>query len=51
MQLPVRRARRLRPIPLSAVFGAMSPNLIFAGLFFLAPVVFVLLYSFGRSAT
>jgi ABC-type spermidine/putrescine transport system permease subunit I len=47
VRLPARRARRLRPIPLSAVFGAMSPNLIFAGLFFLAPVVFVLLYSFG----
>jgi spermidine/putrescine transport system permease protein len=47
VRLPARRARRLRPIPLSAVFGAMSPNLIFAGFFFLAPVVFVLLYSFG----
>jgi ABC-type spermidine/putrescine transport system permease subunit I len=29
------------------VFGAMSLNLIFAGFLFLAPVVFVLLYSFG----
>jgi ABC-type spermidine/putrescine transport system permease subunit I len=44
---PIRRPGRLRPISLSAVFGAMSPNIIFAGFFFLAPVVFILLYSFG----
>jgi spermidine/putrescine transport system permease protein len=47
VQLRGRTARRLRPISLSAVFGALSPNLIFAGFFFLAPVVFVLLYSLG----
>ena len=42
-----RRGRRLRPIPLSAVLGALSPNLAFAAVLFIAPVVFVLLYSFG----
>ena len=47
MPTRARSARRLRPIPLPAVLGAMSPNLVFAGVLFLAPVVFVLLYSFG----
>ena len=40
-------SRQLRPIPLSVVLAAMSPNLLFGLALFAAPVVLVLLYSLG----
>jgi ABC-type spermidine/putrescine transport system permease subunit I len=47
VSISVRRVKHVRPIRLPIVLGAMSPNLVFAAVLFVLPVVFVLLYSFG----
>lgn len=44
---PTEPSSSLRPVPLSVVRLALAPNLVFALVFFIAPLLIVVLYAFG----